>query len=340
MCHRCLLQNTYRNYSRILNGFVFYLQTFSFRYSDSVSNPNLPGKIYRLTNIDIHPSVKAIRATKLGIGISIFLVIIKYAAGHLGNSYALIADATETGADILSSTLLWIGLSIASKPADSNHPYGHGKAEPLAAILVSLFLCAAAIWIGWHAIGFIKTPHELPRRFTLYILFAVILIKEFMFRYVLKIGKQIDSQAVKADAYHHRSDAITSIAAFIGIVIALIGGKGWEGADDWAALIASCIILYNAVKILIPGIAEIMDTAPSWDIVSEIRKQASAIKDVKEIEKCYVRKMGFDYFVDLHIKVDGSLSVSEGHRIAHLVKDAILTGNTHVKDVLIHVEPL
>jgi cation diffusion facilitator family transporter len=292
-----------------------------------------------LKSSDIHPSVKAIRVTQLGIGISIVLVIVKSISGHIGHSYALIADATETGADILSSSLLWIGLVIAAKPPDADHPYGHGKAEPIAAIVVSLFLIAAAIWIGWHATHFIVTPHELPQRFTLFVLFFVIIIKEIMFRYVSRIGKQIDSKAVKADAYHHRSDAITSIAAFIGIVVALIGGKGWEGADDWAALIASCIIFYNAVKLLMPALAEIMDTAPSRDIVSEIRQQAIKINQVKEVEKCYVRKMGFDFFVDLHIKVDGSLSVAEGHRIAHLVKDSILKNNNHVKGVLIHVEP-
>lgn len=293
-----------------------------------------------MKNSDIHPSIKAIRTTKIGIGISIVLVLIKYVSGHLGHSYALIADATETGADILSSSLLWIGLVIAAKPPDKNHPYGHGKAEPLAAIVVSLFLVAAAIWIGWHAIQFIVIPHELPRRFTLFVLFLVIIIKEIMFRYVLRLGTEIKSQAVKADAYHHRSDAITSLAAFIGITIALIGGKGWEAADDWAALIASFIILYNAFKLMRPALAEIMDTAPSKKIVAEIRQLAKEIKEVKGVEKCYVRKMGFDFYVDLHIKVDGSLSVSEGHRIAHLVKNRILEDNLDIKDVLIHVEPV
>ena len=293
-----------------------------------------------MKSIDVHPSVKAIRTTQLGILISIILVFVKSIAGHFGHSYALIADATETGADILSSSLLWIGLVIAAKPPDKDHPYGHGKAEPLAAIVVALFLIGAAFWIGWHAIHFIVTPHELPQSFTLLVLFLVIIIKEIMFRYVSRIGEQIASKAVKADAYHHRSDAITSVTAFIGIVIALLGGKGWEGADDWAALVASGIILYNAVKLLLPALGEIMDTAPSRDIVTEIRQQARKIKEVKEVEKCYVRKMGFDYYVDLHLKVDGSISVSEGHRIAHLVKDLILKNNPNVKDVLIHVEPV
>lgn len=287
----------------------------------------------------MHPSSTAIRTTLLGIAVSIVLIFVKGIAGYLGHSYALIADATESGADILSSGLLWLGLRIALKEPDEDHPYGHGKAEPLAAIVVALFLVAAAIWIGYHSISFISTPHDLPKGFTLWILLIVIAIKETLFRYVFRIGKKINSQAVKADAHHHRSDAITSVAAFIGISIALIGGKGYEGADDWAALIASCLILYNAFHIVRPALAEIMDAAPSNEIVQKVREMANSIPLVKEVEKCYVRKMGFDYYVDIHIRVDGQLSVTEGHRIAHMVKDTILKSNLRVTDVLIHVEP-
>jgi cation diffusion facilitator family transporter len=293
-----------------------------------------------MTNTDIHPSVIAIRTTILGIAISILLVFVKGIAGHLGHSYALIADATESGADVLSSALLWIALAVALKEPDENHPYGHGKAEPVAAMIVSLFLIVAAIWIGYHAIEFITTPHKLPKEFTLWVLLFVIAIKELTFRFVMRIGRKINSNAVKADAYHHRSDAITSIAAFIGISIALIGGKGYEGADDWAALVASGLILYNAVKIMRPALAEIMDAAPSGEIVDHVRQLAAGVKEVKNIEKCYVRKMGFDYYVDIHIEVDGNQSVNEGHRIAHLVKDAILQSNLRVANVMVHVEPV
>jgi cation diffusion facilitator family transporter len=289
--------------------------------------------------VDVHPSVKAIRTTQIGIGISVVLVFLKAISGHIGHSYALIADATETGADVFSSTLLWIGLRIAMKPADPKHPYGHGKAEPIASIIISFFLMAASVWIGWHALELAMVPHAMPQRFTLYVLMIVILIKEAMFRYVLKVGKQIDSNAVKADAYHHRSDAITSIAAFIGITIALICGKGYEGADDWAALLASGLIFYNAIQLLRPGLEEIMDAAPSAEIVDQVRELAAGVTEVKLIEKCYVRKMGFDYFVDLHIQVDPKLTVAEGHRIAHLVKDKLLASELSIKDVLIHIEP-
>src|ERR1700722_7377144 len=297
----------------------------------------LPTKPMQAT--DVHPSVRGMRTTMLCIGVSFLLVFVKIAAGYIGHSYALIADATESSADVLSSGLLWIGLRIAQKPADTEHPYGHGKAEPLAAIVIALFLLGAAVWIGWHAIEFIRTPHEMPRRFTLPILAGIIIIKEGLFRYVLKVGKQIDSQAVKADAYHHRSDAITSIAAFVGISIALILGAGHESADDWAALAAAGIIIFNAISLLRPAIDEVMDAAPSKEIVGWVRNLASQNIMVRKVEKCYVRKMGFDYFVDIHIQVDGSLSVTEGHAIAHAVKSELLESNLRIKDVLVHVEP-
>ncbi len=241
----------------------------------------------------------------IGIAVSVVLIFVKGISGYLGHSYVLIADATESGADILSSGLLWLGLRIAAKKPDEEHPYGHGKAEPLAAISVSLFLIGAAAWIAYHSINFIGTPHSIPKKFTLWILLLVIAIKEGMFHYVFNVGNKINSQAVKAGAHHHRSDAITSIAAFIGISIAIVGGKGYESADDWAALVASALILYNAIRILRPALSEIMDKAPSHEIVGKVKEIAASVAMVKGIEKCYVRKMGFEYYVDIHIEVDG-----------------------------------
>ncbi|WP_374165068.1 cation diffusion facilitator family transporter [Arcticibacter sp. MXS-1] len=292
-----------------------------------------------MTDLGQHPSARAIRTTQIGIAVSIVLVFVKAVAGNLGHSYALIADATETGADILSSALLWLGLRYSLKPADKGHPYGHGKAEPLAAIVISLFLLGAAVWIAYNAVHFILTPHTLPRKFTLLVLLVVIAVKELLFRYVISVGKSLGSQAVIADAYHHRSDAITSLAAFVGISIAIWAGKGYEGADDWAALIAACLIVFNAFKILRPAFNEIMDSAPSSDIGERIKASAVSVPEVKEVEKCYVRKMGFDYFVDLHILVNGDLSVTEGHNIAHKVKDKLMKDDGRIKDALIHVEP-
>lgn len=286
-----------------------------------------------------HTTSRALRTTQVGIVISIILVFLKAISGHLGHSYALIADATETGADVFSSGLLLLALRLAVKPADKQHPYGHGKAEPVAAVMISIFLIAAAFWIGFHAIEMIQTPHELPKRFTLAVLLIVMVIKEVMFRYVRAVGRQLKSTAVIADAYHHRSDAITSVAAFIGISVALIMGKGHESADDWAALLASGVIIFNAIGILRPAIGEIMDAAPSEEIVDQIRNLAAGVQDVRMIEKTFVRKMGFDYFVDLHVQVDPDMTVQRSHEIAHQVKDVLLHSDMNIKDVLIHIEP-
>lgn len=284
-------------------------------------------------------SKEAIRTTQLGIIVSIVLIFVKGISGYLGHSYALIADATESGADVISSGLLWIALRYAQRPADKGHPYGHGKAEPIAAVVIGLFLIMAAGWIAFHAVYYISTPHELPTSFTLYVLLVVVLVKEGLFRHVMKVGKRINSQAVKADAYHHRSDAITSIAAFAGISIALFLGKGYEGADDWAALLACLFIIYSAANIIRPAISEIMDGAPADELIDEISQMAAVHVEVKRVEKCFVRKMGLEYYVDMHIEVDGAINVFDAHQVAHQVKDELLQSSLNIKDVLIHVEP-
>ncbi len=286
-----------------------------------------------------HPALKGMRFAFLGILANGVLAAIKGIAGFLGNSYALIADAIESASDVLTSFVVWMGLKIASKPADKDHPYGHGKAEPMAAVIVSLALFAAAFLIVQQSIQEIRIPHHAPAPFTLIVLVAVIILKESLFRFVFKVGNKLQSTAVMADAWHHRSDAITSFAAFIGISIALIGGKGYESADDFAALFASGIIAFNAYRLIKPAIAELMDQAPPSNIEAEARKAAISIKGVVSLEKCFVRKVGFEYYVDLHVIVNGEISVREGHKISHKVKDAIRASNPRVADVLVHIEP-
>lgn len=286
-----------------------------------------------------HPAEAGLKTTLIGIGVNFVLALVKGVTGLLGNSYALIADAIESASDVLASIVVWVGLRAASKAPDKEHPYGHGKAEPLAAIVVALFIIAAAILIAIQAIHNILTPHPVPQPYTLLVLVLVIVVKEFLFRLVNKTGDEINSTAVKADAWHHRSDAITSFTALIGISIALIGGPDYASADDWAALIASAIIVYNGYHIFQPAFMEIMDTAPPAEIEENIRDIAASVPNVEGLDKCLVRKMGFEYFVDLHVIVDGELSVREGHDIAHAVKDTLRKKMPHIYDVTIHIEP-
>jgi cation diffusion facilitator family transporter len=281
----------------------------------------------------------AIRAALLGILINGSLATAKLIGGILGNSYALIADAVESMTDIFSSFVVWRGLSVAIQPPDSNHPYGHGKAEPLAASFVALTLVAAALGIAIQAIREILVPHLTPKAFTLWLLLIVVVTKESLFRFVFKLGRQTGSSAVRADAWHHRSDAITSTAAALGIGVALWGGPGYESADDWAALFASAIIAWNGLKLLRPAIDELMDASPSEEMQKEITAIAASCDGVLAVEKVLARKTGLSYWVDMHLEVNKSITVEEAHRIAHTVKDSIRECLPKITEVSIHVEP-
>lgn len=280
---------------------------------------------------------RGLRSSLLGIGVNIVLAVTKCLAGLLGHSFALIADGIESISDVVSSTVVYFGLKVAIKPADEDHPYGHGKAEPIAAIVVCLALIVAAVLIGVESIRSIREPHPLPEPYTLWVLLAVVLVKAMLSRYVSGVGEGIESTAVQSDAWHHLSDAITSGFAFLGIAIAL--WKHLPAADDWAALCAAPIILYNACKQLRAPFRELLDTAPSPEFENEVRLVAAEVPEVIGVEKCFVRKVGFHLFVDLHLVVDGTLSVREGHRVAHEVKARIFQANHRMTQVMVHVEP-
>jgi cation diffusion facilitator family transporter len=283
---------------------------------------------------------KSIKITILGIVINALLVVVKAVAGVFGNSYALIADAIESASDVLTSFVVLLGIKLSRKPADERHPYGHGKFEPLAAVVVSLTLLAAALLIAVKSIQEILTPHHTPAAFTLLVLLFAVVVKELLFRHVLEIGTEVQSIAVKTDAWHHRSDAITSAAAFVGISIALIGGAGYESADDFAALIAAVVIVINALLLLRPALFELIDTAPDKSIAENIRAIAETVPGVLGTHKCHVRKLGFDYFVDLDVLCDPNASIREGHEIAHNVGEAIHAQMSEITKILVHVEPV
>jgi cation diffusion facilitator family transporter len=281
----------------------------------------------------------AIKTTYLSIAGNTLLAVAKGITGVFGNSYALIADAIESTTDIFSSILVLVGLKYSTKPADENHPYGHGKAEPLITFAVVGFLVVSATVIAYESIIHIQTPHKTPAPYTLIVLGAIVILKEIFYRVVNRKGEQTKSSALKADAWHHRSDAITSLMAFIGISIAIFMGSGYETADDWAALFASGFIMYNAYLIFRPALGEIMDEHLYDDLVVEIREVAQKVQGVIDTEKCFIRKTGMTFHVDLHLIVDGSISVKKGHDIAHDTKNVLLLEFPEIADILIHVEP-
>ncbi|HWA10980.1 MAG TPA: cation diffusion facilitator family transporter [Opitutaceae bacterium] len=276
-----------------------------------------------------------------GIALNAVLAAVKFAGGIFGHTYALTADGAESTLDILSSLLVWAGFRVAARPPDADHPYGHGKAEPLAGLGVALFVFAMAGWVGLHAVHEILTPHQGPHWWTLPLLAGVVGVKMWFSRRIGAAGAQAGSTALDIEAQHHRSDAVTSGAAFIGISIAVIGGRGFETADDWAALFACVVIAFNGVGMAGKALGDVMDTAVPVRFENEVRALALGVPGVRALDKVRVRKSGLSHLVDIQVRVDGDLTVREGHDIAHAVKDALLASVPHtITDVSVHVEPM
>lgn len=284
-------------------------------------------------------ATRSIRWAQAGLLVNAVLVLVKLIAGIVGHANALVADAVESSADIFSSLIVWMGLSIAVRPADEDHPYGHGKAEPLAAAVVSLMLLGAAVGISIMSIREIVTPHHLPAPFTLFVAAGVIIVKELLYRRVSRVGREVGSTAVNADAWHHRADAVSSLAAFIGISIALWGGQGWEAADDWAALVAALLVAINGVRTLRPAISALMDEAPDRAVKEKAMEAALRVGGVRYIESLNIRRSGLGFYVDLHAQADPTISLEDAHEIAARIKYGILEAIPSVITVLVHMEP-
>lgn len=282
---------------------------------------------------------RGIQLARTGLIVNGCLALVKLLAGILGHSYALIADAVESVADIFSSLVVWGGLRLSSRHADDRFPFGYGKAESVSSAIVGLMLVGAALGIAIEAVREILTPHHAPAPFTLAVLAMAVAIKEYLFRRVSRGAQELGSQVVAADAWHHRADAITSGAAFVGISIALIGGPGWEPADDWAALLASTIILYNGIQIIRPALAELMDQSPEEEVFKAVDSAAKGVAGVLATEKLRIRKSGPKYLLELHVQADPGLSLHDAHILSGMVKGAIRSAVPRVENVLVHMEP-
>ena len=282
---------------------------------------------------------QVIRSAQIGMLVNAVLALIKLVAGIVGNTYALVADAVESTADIFASLVVWGALRVATRDPDEEYPFGYGKAESVAAAVVAIMLVAAALGIAFEAVREIRTPHQTPAPWTLLVLVAVLFVKFVLFRRTLSIGEAAGSTAGKADARHHLSDAITSAAAFVGISIALWGGPGWEQADDWAALFAAAVILYNGVLLIRPAIHDLMDKMPGTEIIDAVRGAAVRVPSVLAVEKLSARKAGLVYYVDIHVQADPAMSLHDAHEVSGAVKSAIRRSVPAVAGVLVHMEP-
>jgi len=283
--------------------------------------------------------MRGARVTLIGMAISVVLAIVKIGGGLVGQSHALIADGVESLLDVFGSSLVLGSLRYASKPPDSKHPYGHGKAEALASLVTASALVLVSLAIAIQSIREIHLPRSLPAPFTLVILIIVVIVKELLGRFLLREGRDIHSRAVETDAWHHRSDAFTSLAAFIGISLALWKGPAWAAADDWAALFACVIIGYNGIALFGGALDDVMDAAQPPVVETRIREIAMSVPGVSGTHNLRVRRSGMLLLVDLDVIVAGNMTVREGHEIAHAVKEALLVSDLRILNVLVHVEP-
>lgn len=277
-----------------------------------------------------------------GVVVNSLLAFLKLGAGWMGNSSALVADGLESTLDVLSSAMIWGALKYAERPPDSGHPYGHGKMESLAGASGALLLLGAGVLVAMSSLreilgGALNRP--VPANYTLAVLIVVVVVKEGLFRLANRRGREVESRAVQSDAWHHRSDAITSLAAAVGITICLVGGPAWASADNWAALFSCAIIAFNGVRMLKGSLGELLDAQAPEEIIEGIMDAARAVEGVDNVEKCRVRKSGLSLIADIHVRVRGEVTVTDGHLIAHRVKDTLLNGGYHLLDVTVHIEP-
>ena len=277
-----------------------------------------------------------------GVAVNCLLALLKLGAGWMGNSNALVADGLESTLDVLSSAMIWGALKYAERPPDSDHPYGHGKMESLAGAGGALLLLIAGVLVATGSLkeilaGALNRPP--PAAFTLAVLVAVVVIKEGLFRLGRRRGREVESSAVQSDAWHHRSDALTSLAAAIGITVCLVGGPAWVSADNWAALFSCAIIAFNGVRMLKASVGELLDEQAPGEVIEGIMAAARAVEGVDNVEKCRVRKSGLSLIADIHVRVQGEVTVTDGHFIAHRVKDALMGGGFNILDVTVHIEP-
>ena len=267
-----------------------------------------------------------------------FLALIKIFIGFFANSKALIADGFHSVSDMASTIIVMISIKFSETPADKNHPYGHEKAEALGTNILAVILILTAVFLGRDAVLTMLSGNIAePGSWALVAAFISILVKEVLYRFTIKIGEEINSRGLIADAHHHRSDALSSIAALIGI-----GGAklGFRFLDPLAGLVVAFLILKVGYEIMRDTSYELMDGRPDKDKIDNIRSLADSIEGVQEIRDIKLRSYGPNYIVDLKIVVIDQLSVAEGHNIAREVKSEIINNTEDVKDVLVHVDPL
>lgn len=299
---------------------------------------DVPGR--KIANDAARPLYKqVIRAACIGLLLNIFLGAVKLIAGIMTGSFALVSDAVNSLGDVLTTIAVLLANVFAQKPPDSKHPYGHTKAEAVAGVNVSLVVLLSAIWLGVEAVRRIPDTHAVPPLWTLFIAAGNVLVKEGLYRYKSRVARQTNSSSMMANAWDHRADAFSALAVLLGLLVVNLGGTAFMWADEVAALLVVIAISYSAVKLFRDSASELMDAQADPELIARIRAVALQTPGVLGVETLWVRKSGLEYFVDMHVEVNPAISIREGHRISHSVRDLLLDGFAAVRDVLVHIEP-
>ncbi len=279
------------------------------------------------------------RVAALGMAVSAVLAIVKIAAGIAGHSTAVVADGLESTGDVFASGFVFLGLTLAAIPADENHPYGHGRVETLTGLLIGLFLTAGGALISYISLQSLGRPHAPVAPFVVYPLLASLVAKAALAVYKFRNGRQLKSDALRADAWNDAMDSVSAAAALIAVGLALADPLHFMEADRYGGFIVGLIVVTTGARVAYDTAMQLMDTMPGDDLMNEVRAVARSEPGVRGIEKCFARKTGLRYHVDLHLEVDPEMTVRRSHEIAHLVRERILARLDWVADVLVHVEP-
>jgi len=279
------------------------------------------------------------KVTWFGLVVNLVLATLKFVVGYLGHSQAVVADAVHSVSDTATDIAVLLGVKYWSAPPDKDHPYGHWRIETIITGFIGLALAAVAVGIGYHAIASIKETHIARPTWIAIIGAGVsIIIKEILYHWNVRVGKRVRSSAVIANAWHHRSDALSSIPALIAVAVSVIN-PAWAFIDHIGAIVVSLFILKVSWDIVYPSIMKLSDKGVSAKEKYEIKQLALSIPGVKDAHEIRTRSAGKGLFVDLHILVDGNLSVYDGHTIAEKVRDILLKSGPDILDTVVHVEP-
>lgn len=294
----------------------------------------------KISNEAAKPLYKdVVRATLFGLVVNAVLGVAKLVGGLLSNSFALISDAVNSLGDVLTTLAVLAALQFAQRPPDSEHPYGHTRAEAIVGVNVALLIAVSALWVVGEAISRFSLLHDLPPNWTLWIAGANVAIKEMLHQYKIRVARRTGSRAILAHAWDHRADAFSAFAALIGLAVVRYGGPSYIWADEVAALVIVSAILLSAVKLFWESASELMDAQADPEFVEALRCDALAVSGVMGVETLWVRKSGLEYLADIHLEVDPEISVREGHAISHAVRDHLLVRHACLRDVLVHLEP-